>query len=162
MAQETATDLECRLAQAQRELSEAREQQAATAEVLRIISTSPGELELVFQAMLENAVRICEAKFGTMFRFDGELFHVAAGIGTPPALAAFQTKRGPFRPEAGGPLDRILQTGKVTYSADEAAEARPGMSARFGGARSLVAVPMHKDNALVGAVVIGYKLVNVQ
>ena len=137
-----------------RELSESLEQQIATSEVLQVISSSPGELEPVFQAMLENAVRICEAKFGTMFRFDGELFHVAAGIGTPPPLVQFQTKRGPFRPEPGGPLDRILQTGKVTYSADEAAETRPGMSARFGGARSLVAVPMHKDNALVGAIII--------
>jgi GAF domain-containing protein len=136
------------------DLSESLEQQTATAEVLRIISRSPGELEPVFEAMLENATRICEAKFGTMFRFDGELFRVAAGIGTPPALVEFQTKRGPFRPEAGGPLDRILQTGKLTYSADEAAEPIPGMSARFGGARSLVAVPMHKDNALVGVIVI--------
>jgi signal transduction histidine kinase len=136
------------------ELSESLEQQTATSEVLGIISSSPGELEPVFNAMLANAVRICDAQFGTMFRFDGGLFHLAAGIGTPPALAEFQTKRGPFRPEAGGPLDRILQSGKVTYSADEAAEPRPGMAARFGGARSLVAMPMHKDNSLVGAIVI--------
>jgi two-component system, NtrC family, sensor kinase len=136
------------------DLSEALEQQTATSEVLSVISSSPGELEPVFQTMLANAVRLCDAKFGTMFRFDGELFHLAAGIGTPPALVEFQTKRGPFRPEAGGPLDRILQTGKVTYSADQAAEPRPGMAARFGGARSLVAVPMLKENALVGAIVI--------
>src|SRR5262249_27110579 len=84
-----------------REMSESLEQQTATAEVLSVISSSPGELEPVFRAMLENAVRICDAKFGTLFRFDGEVLHLAAGTGTPPALAEFQRRRGPFRPEAG-------------------------------------------------------------
>ena len=101
MAHQTANDLERRLAQAERQLSEALEQQSATDEVLRVISSSPGELEPVFNAMLENAVRICDAKFGTVFRYDGEFLHLAAGIGTPPALAEFQTQRGPFRPIAG-------------------------------------------------------------
>src|ERR1700746_547523 len=61
-----------------RELSEALEQQTATSEVLQGISRAPGALEPVFQAMLENAVRICEAKFGTMYRYDGDMFHPAA------------------------------------------------------------------------------------
>jgi transcriptional regulator with GAF, ATPase, and Fis domain len=69
------------------DLSEALEQQTATSEVLRVISSSPGELDPVFQAMLENATRICEAKFGTLFRFDGNMFHVAAQVGTPLELA---------------------------------------------------------------------------
>ena len=68
------------------DLSEALEQQTATSEVLKVISRSPGELEPVFQAMLENATRICGAKFGTLFRYDGEVVHLAAQFGTPPAL----------------------------------------------------------------------------
>ena len=68
------------------QLSEALEQQTATSEVLRVISSSPGELEPVFQAMLENATRICEAKFGVLYRFDGDNFHFAAEVGTPPEL----------------------------------------------------------------------------
>ena len=74
------------------DLSEALEQQTATADVLKVISRSPGELEPVFMAMLENAARICGAGFGTLFRYDGVMFHRMAGIGTPPALADYQTR----------------------------------------------------------------------
>ena len=70
-----------------RERDKALEQQTATSEVLRVISSSPGELEPVFQAMLENAVRICEAKFGVLFRYDGDSFNAAAWLGMPPAQA---------------------------------------------------------------------------
>jgi transcriptional regulator with GAF, ATPase, and Fis domain len=71
------------------DLSEALEQQTATSEVLSVVSSSPGELEPVFQAMLENAVRICEAKFGNLFRFDGRDFQLAAEVGAPPELVEF-------------------------------------------------------------------------
>src|SRR5262249_7694773 len=84
------------------ETKEALEQQPATSEVLKIISSSAGDLELVFQTMLENAVRICEAGFGTMFRYDGKLFHRAAAVGTPPAFVEYLRQRGPFVPEPGG------------------------------------------------------------
>src|SRR5262249_16112827 len=104
------------------ELRESLQQQTATSEVLQVISSSPGELEPVFQAMLENAVRICEAKFGTLFRYDGKLFHRAAGIGTPAALVEFQKQRGPFRPESAGVLARVLHTKEVAHSADSATE----------------------------------------
>ena len=68
------------------ELRESLQQQTATADVLKVISSSPGELMLVFDAMLQNAVRICEAKFGVMFRFDGDLAYAVAMLNLPPAL----------------------------------------------------------------------------
>src|SRR5262245_52319068 len=137
-----------------RELSESLEQQTATSEVLKVISSSPGELKAVFEAMLENATRICEAKFGTMFRYENGAFNPMAALSVPKSLADFHWKRGSFQPPAGSPLDRLLQTGDVIYTADEAAEPNPGAPARLGGARSLVAVPMLKDDKLVGAIVI--------
>ena len=78
-------------------LTESLEQQTATSEVLSVISSSPGDLEPVFQTMLENAVRICEAKFGSLYRFDGENFQFAAEVGTPLEYATFQKDRGPLR-----------------------------------------------------------------
>src|SRR5262249_38826850 len=135
-------------------LRESLQQQTATAEVLSVISSSPGELEPVFEAMLANATRICEAKFGLLFRFDGKFFHVAALVDVPPALAEFAAKQRPFLPEPGIALDRLLRTKQVIRSADYAAEEFIGPAHRYGGARSLVAVPMFKDSDLVGAMVI--------
>ena len=138
-----------------RDLSESLQQQTATAEVLKVISSSPGELEPVFSAMLENAIRICEAKFGVLFRYENGAFHPpAASVGVPEVLADFYQQRGAFQPPAGSPLDRLLQVGSAVYTADEAAEPSPGSPARLGGARSLVAVPMLKENKLIGAIVI--------
>src|SRR6476646_1876684 len=136
-------ELQEQLGRAMRERDEALEQQAATYEVLQVISSSPGKLEPV-----------CQAKLGTLFRFDGKAFHRAAGIGVPSALAELQKKRGPYLPESGTLLDRVLQTGKVAHSPDYAAEPIPGNAAKLGGARSTVAVPMLKDNELVGAIII--------
>jgi GAF domain-containing protein len=136
------------------ELTESLDQQTATSEVLRVISSSPGELEPVFQAMLENATRICEAKFGTLFRFEGENFHPVAQFNTPTALLEAQTRRGPFRPPPGSQLDRVMRTKRVSHTADDAAEPVHGLAATLGGARSLVAVPMLKDDLLIGAIVI--------
>src|SRR5450759_4241043 len=136
------------------ELRESLQQQTATADVLKVISSSPGELEPVFEAMLENATRICEAKFGTLFGFDGKAFHRAAGIGTPPALDELQKQLGSFLPKSGSLLDRALQTRQVAHSADYAAEAVTAPPVTLGGARSTVAVALLKDDGLVGALVI--------
>jgi GAF domain-containing protein len=133
-----------------RELSESLDQQTATSEVLKVISSSPGELEPVFEAMLENATRVCEAKFGVLLLFDGETFRFAAEVGTPPAFAELVRQRGPFRPLAGGHLDRVMQTKQLSHTADYAAEGIPSPPVKLGGARSMVDVPMLKDGELVG------------
>jgi GAF domain-containing protein len=136
------------------DLSESLEQQTATSEVLKVISSSPGELDPVFQTMLANATRICEANFGMMYRYDNGAFHPAALLNVPPALAKYVEDRGAFLPPPGTPLDRLFQRREVIYTADETAELNPGVPARLGGARSLVGVPMLKENELVGAIII--------
>jgi GAF domain-containing protein len=139
------------------ELKQSLEQQTATSEILSVISSSPGELQPVFDTMLENALRICEAKFGLLYRFDGTRFHPAAGVGTPPEYAEFIKQRGAFTPEPGSRLDDVTRTKQVSHSVDHAADAIPGPAARLGGARSTVEVPMLKDEELIGAFVI-YRL----
>jgi signal transduction histidine kinase len=136
------------------ELTEALEQQTATSRVLSVISSSPGELDPVFQAMLENAVRICEAKFGVLFGYDGDEFHAAASVGLPAEYEESLKQRGSFRPDASAPLDRLLRTKELVHTADELAEHSPSPAAKYGGARSLLAVPMFKEGEFVGAIVI--------
>jgi adenylate cyclase len=133
------------------ELNEAREQQKATSDVLHVISSSGGELGPVFQAMLENATRICEAKFGLLLRFDGSAFHLAASVGTPPELSDFLSRRGPFQPLMGSHLDRLTRTKQASHTADYVAEGVLSPVVTLGGARSTVDVPMLKDDELIGA-----------
>ncbi|MBV9564754.1 MAG: GAF domain-containing protein, partial [Bradyrhizobium sp.] len=137
-----------------RDLEESLQQQTATADVLKVISSSPGELEPVFRSMLENAVSICDAKFGNLFLVDGETARWRAGMGTPPKLVEFFTQTEWFRPTAGSHLDRVIRTKQVSHTSDDTAEAVVGAAARLGGARSTVCVPMVKDDALAGAIFI--------
>src|SRR6516164_3833869 len=139
-------------ARLRRERDEALEREIATAEVLKVISSSSGDVKSVFEAILKNATRICEAKFGTLFRLEGDDLHLAAQFGTPPELVEFQKRRGPFQPTPGHVLERALRTKQVSHSADITAEASP--PATLGGARSLVGVPMLKDDVLIGAIAI--------
>jgi adenylate cyclase len=149
----SAANQESEVARLGRELAEARQEQKATADVLGVISSFPKELEPVFQTMLQSATRLCEAKFGTLFRFDGKLFHLAAQFGTPPELAEHQRRRGPYQPPPGSLLDRVMQTKQVSHTGDYAADdVVPGASAKLGGARSLISVPMLKDEVLIGAI----------
>jgi GAF domain-containing protein len=134
------------------ELRQSLEQQTATADVLRVISSSPGDLEPVFQAMLENAVRICEAKFGMMALCKDGHFRLAAHLNVPSALSNFMQQRGTWRPPAGSAFERLLQTKSVFHTADVSAEQVPNPTAQFGGARAYVAVPMLKDDVLIGAI----------
>jgi signal transduction histidine kinase len=140
------------MARLTRERDDALEREKATTEVLRVISSSPGALGPVFEAMLENAARICEAKFGVMFRFDGEKYEFAADIGTPPPLAEFVRQRGPFIPAPNTQLHHVMRTKQVSCTANYAADAPDSPPVRFGGARSTVDVPMLKDGMLMGAI----------
>ena len=147
------------LAQAQKQLSEALEQQAATSEVLRVISASPGELEPVFEAMLENAVRLCEAKFGNLFLYDGQAFTTVALHRTSSAYA--EARRRPvvvrdLHPDV--PLARLSRIPQIIHIADVRAEqSYIERDPRFSelvdaaGARTLLIVPMLKEHELVGA-----------
>ena len=122
--------------------------------MLKVISSSPGELEPVFNAMLAKATRICEAEFGTLYRYDGGAFHPATFHKVPSSLADFLRQRGPFVPPAGIPLERLLRTKKVIHTIDQASDQVLTPSAKLGGARTHIAVPMLKEDELVGAIII--------
>ncbi len=140
------------------ELSEALEQQTATSEVLGVISSSPGELEPVFQAMLENATRICEAKFGTLIRFEDGSARIVSKLGIPPAFAEYLLS-GPHRPGPLNPISRVASTRQTVhigdYRADRAYVDRDPLAVagvELGGIRTLLVVPMFRDEELIGAI----------
>ncbi len=155
--QESYADLEKKVEDRTADLTEALAQQTATSEVLRVISSSPGELEPVFRAILANATRICEAKFGVMhLHKDGE-FKCAAELGAPPAFAEYLQNIGWHPPLADSPLERVLRTKRtatVTHDVDEMVEKSTAPPVRFASARTLVAVPMLKEEELIGIIVI--------
>src|SRR5262245_50367683 len=133
------------------ELSESLEQQTATSEVLKVISSSPGDLQPVFQAMLENGVRVCGAKFGVLFRYDSGLFHPTAMLDVPPAFAEFLIRQGAFPPQPGQMFGRLCESKSVIQVEDRATEPQNSPSARLASARSAIAVPLLKADELVGA-----------
>jgi GAF domain-containing protein len=138
------------------ELRESLQQQTATSEVLRVISSFPGELKPVFQTMLENAVRVSGAKFGVLYLSESNGFRTVAMHDVPPAFAEFREREPVVVSAPGGGLERLAKTKQVVHIADYAAQpqqARGGLG-HLGGARTVVAVPMVKDNELVGAIVI--------
>src|SRR5499433_943682 len=156
-----ACELEQKLEARTRELAEAREQQIATSEMLRVISNLPGKLEPVFQSMLENATRLCEAKFGTLYPREGQAFRLV-GQHNAPAVYVEERRRNPLllRPIAGSALGRVVATKQPAQIADVQAEpvyhTDPARAdyLKLTGARTLIAVPMLKENELVGAIAI--------
>src|SRR5262245_33765215 len=144
MAQETATDLECRLAQAQREASEAREQLAATDEVLRVISSSPGQLEPVFRSLLENATRICGAKFGAMYLSEGNALRIVAMHNVPPAFAELRRRNPVFRANPRIALARAAATKQTVHIADVQAEPVTSTHCPALAPRRLACSPAHE------------------
>ena len=140
------------------DLTEALEQQTATSDVLRVISSSAGDLEPVFQTMLENAARICDATFGNIYRWDGEALHLLAAHNTPPAFAEAR-KRSPRHIGSNTPADRMVATKTVVHVTDLAAEQAyieerdpiTATAVELGGVRTVCAVPMLKENELIGS-----------
>jgi GAF domain-containing protein len=142
------------------DLSEALEQQTATSEVLRVISSSPGELEPVFDAMLENAIRLCDAKFGTMYFREGDAFRAVAMHGAPPAYMETRL-HALVRPGPTTGIGRVVQTKDVVQIEDAAADRGYAdrdpirvAAVELGGIRTLLNVPMLKEKELIGAIAI--------
>ena len=153
------TSKETNVAQVIRERDEALEQLAATSEVLQVISSSPGELEPVFQVMLEKAVRICDANFGNLYLREGNAFRIGVTYGASPAYVEFLRTEQLFHlnPKVG--LGRLVRTKEPYHVADISAVPTHGEQLReatikLAGARTLIALPMLKDNEVVGAIVI--------
>ena len=142
------------------DLTEALEQQTATSDVLQVISSSPGDLEPVFTTMLENATRICDAKFGNVYLWDGDVLRLVAAHNTPPAFAESR-KRAPFRPNPSHPFRRLVVTKQVFHVPDVASlpaykERDPQIveAVELGGIRTCLGVPMLKENSLIGALLV--------
>jgi GAF domain-containing protein len=150
-----ACELEQKLEERTRELSEAREQQAATSEVLQVISSSPGDLQPIFDIMLANATRICEATFGVLYLFEGDAFRAVALHGPPTFVEA--RRRNPMLPlTPGTALARVAATKQTVQIADVQAEPAYRVSpahrigVETGGLRTVLSVPMLKQGELIG------------
>ena len=144
------------LSQRTADLTEALEQQTATSEVLQVISGSPGDLEPVFSSMLENAVRICGATFGNIYRWDGEALHIAVTHNTPPAFAE-APRRSPYRPDPKNPIGHMVATKTLVHVRDVAAEEAYAddpvavSAVTLGGIRTLLGVPLLNKGEMIGA-----------
>ena len=143
------------------ELRESLQQQTATADVLKVISSSPGELKPVFEAMLENAVRICDAKFGTLQLHENDAFRVVAMHNPPPAFAEARQRNPWIYPSSHNAIGRVIATKQLVHIADYKEELayKQGDPAavsivELAGARTIVVVPMLKDRELIGNIVL--------
>jgi signal transduction histidine kinase len=135
-----------------RERDEALEQLSAASEVLKVISSSPGDLKPVFEAILENATRICEANFGNLLLYEDEMFRRVALHNAPQAWAV-DLQRDSRRPRDSAPfLYRLLDTKEVVHVADVALHDPNNAIVTLAGARSLLIVPMLREHELIGAI----------
>jgi GAF domain-containing protein len=141
-----------------RELNEALEQQTAASKVLQVISSSPGDLQPVFASMLENAVRICDAKFGGLYRWDGEALHHLASHNTPPALAE-DRRLSAYRPYPHSPVGRMVANKTLVHVRDIKAEEvyieqRDPVAVAavaLGGIRTFLGIPLLNKGEMIGA-----------
>jgi GAF domain-containing protein/anti-sigma regulatory factor (Ser/Thr protein kinase) len=144
-----------------KETKEALERQTATSEVLQVISSSPGDLQPVFAKMLEKAVRICDAKFGNIYRWDGEALHLAATHNAPRAYAEERGRSPHYRPSSKIGVGRMVATKKAVHVTDAAAEPtyierHPAYvtAVELGGVRTYLTVPMLNEDELIGAITV--------
>jgi signal transduction histidine kinase len=143
------------------ELRETLQQQTATSKVLQVIASSPGDLEPVFETVLDNATRLCDAEFGNIYRWDGEALHLVAWHNTPAAFAAYR-KSGPFHPSATSLIGRMVKTKTATHVVDAADNPDdldrrdPSLVAavELGGVRTYLGIPMLQEGDLIGAITV--------
>jgi GAF domain-containing protein len=143
------------------DLSESLERQTATADVLRIISSSPGELKPVFDMILDNAVKLCEASMGDVFRVEGNLAHIVGTMGALPEYAAFRRDQRPYAPAPNTPLGDAIRSREPVHVTDM--RELPGYAARMPNitasielnrVRTQLVVPMVRDDDVIGVIMI--------
>jgi GAF domain-containing protein len=145
------------------ETREALDQQTATAEVLGVINSSPGDLAPVFEVMLDKALRLCGADLGNLLTYDGDRFEAVAGVYGVDWIGERELSRAPFRPIPGGLLDRLVAGGDFVHTEDVRADIAYQRSPDFrelvdvGCYHSMAHVALRKDNRLLGAIVIFFK-----
>jgi signal transduction histidine kinase len=160
--QESYADLENKVEQRTAELSETLQQQTATSEVLQVISSSPGELVPVFQTMLVSAMRLCEATHGVIWLREGDGFRSAALHGPYPEIYIQQWRSGTLaRPGPDAPISRAVQSGKAVQVADlsqtaayRSGDPLPVAAVEVAGIRTVLSVPMFKDDRCLGVIVL--------
>ena len=138
------------------EQREALEQQTATAEVLQVINASPGNLTPVFDTILEKAMRLCGAAFGSLYTYDGEHFHSAAQRGVPPAYAEFRAKNPPVA-RSGSAIEQAIETKRTVHRLDvmwsenyQSGNPFARAMVELGGIRTDISVPLLKDQTVIG------------
>ena len=149
-------DLQEQVSALTRELAEARDQQTATSQVLRVISSSPGELQHVFQVILENATRICDAHFGNLWLCEGKKFRIVAMHGAPPEYREFMFREPPIALDpkaepAGCQQPEAVQISDISKTPSHRIRVA---TIELAKARSLVGVPMLKDDEVIGVILI--------
>jgi GAF domain-containing protein len=146
------------LAEAHRQVTEALDQQTATSEILRVISSSPTDVQPVFDAIVESAVRLCDARYGAVFNFDGDLVHLVAHHNFSETWLEGVRKQYPMRPSRAHISGRAILSGSVVQIPDVALDHEYGSPlAVQQGFRSLLAVPILRSGAPIGSIVI-YRL----
>src|SRR5262249_43181320 len=138
------------------DLSEALEQQTASSDVLGVISSSPGELQAVFDIILKNANRLCDAKFSALFIYENGVIRVPSHVDLPPRLAEHLRKRNGQPPTPGTAIETLIRTKRLIHIPDQrgSPEGLSSPATTLAGARTYLAVPLLKDGNVIGAIAI--------